>query len=187
MGAGIRKLTLCVAVPLLAAAAGCGNYRVTFEVADVINAWGDDVTREALAVDILCLSKSDVENHPQIVQGGMRSAEWFRARDQNNPGIADIDPDRIYALRWGDAEARRDTLMGQPLASAMDREDGRTTTVVPVSHPGNWAGESAIVIYGRFTSREGLAPVPPLVLQPPPKWKSDIRVRVGRRGMSLEE
>ena len=48
MNAKARNRLLWVGLPLVALLAGCGNYRITFEAADVINAWGEDITREDL-------------------------------------------------------------------------------------------------------------------------------------------
>ena len=101
MNAKARNRWLWVGLPLVALLAGCGNYRITFEAADVINAWGEDITREDLDVDVLCLSSDDVKNHPEIVNGTMRSDEWFKARDEVDHKIGDISPKRIYALRRG--------------------------------------------------------------------------------------
>jgi hypothetical protein len=172
-------------LPLVGVLAGCGNYAITFEVADVINAPTTDVSREALDVDILCLSRSDVEKHPEIVNGTMRADEWFKAREEGDHRIEDISPARIYALRRDGAENRRDTLCGEALRSAIDREDGRRTTTVKVHHPEYLGSESAIVIYGRFGSeRGGVARTPPLVIQPPGA-DEQIFVEVGRNGMRL--
>jgi len=186
MDARFRSAALwLMGMPLLMLLVGCGNYKITFEVADIINAWGDDVTREMLDVDILCLSKDDAENHPAIVQGTMRADEWFKARDEDDPKIGDIDRKRIYALRRGAVDDKRDTLVGEPLLSARDREDGQRTTTVRVSHPQFLNGKSAIVIYGRFSSREGIASTPPEVIQPPPAWRTDLHIKVGKANLNL--
>jgi hypothetical protein len=183
MDARVRNRLLCVGLPLVVLLSGCGNYTITFEVADVINAWGDDVTREMLDVDILCLTKKDAENHPEIVQKTMRADEWFKARDDDAPKIGDIPAKRICALRRGKAGDKRDTLVGEALLSARDREDGGNTTTVHVTHPQFLNGESALVIYGRFSSPTGIASTPPLVIQPPPRWDTDILIKVGRTDM----
>jgi hypothetical protein len=184
MNAKARNRVLWVGLPLVVLLVGCGNYRITFEAADVINAWGEDITREDLDVDVLCLSSNDVKNHPEIVNGTMRSDEWFKARDEVDHKIGDISPKRIYALRRGAQGDSRDTLLGPSLLSFVDRRDGHRTTTVKVNHP-NWlSGEAAIVIYGRFSSPTGVAQVPPLVVQPP-GGKDDITIKVGRKGMSL--
>jgi hypothetical protein len=183
MEAGVRNRVLWVGLPLIALLSGCGRYTIAFEAADVINAWGDDVTREMLDVDIVCLTKKDAENHPEIVQKTLRADEWFKARDEDAPKIGDIPAKRIYALRRGEAGDKRDTLVGEALLSAKDREDASRTTTVRVTHPDWLSGESALVIYGRFSSPTGIAPTPPLVIQPPPHWNTDIRIQVGRRDM----
>ena len=184
MDAKARNRVLWAVLPLAVLLAGCGNYTITFEVADVINAWGEDITREDLDVDILCLSKGDVENHPEIVNGTMWADEWFKARDEVDHRIGDISPKRIYALRRGSAGDSRDTLLDPSLLSFVDRRDGRRTTTVKVKHPGFLSSEAAIVIYGRFSSPTGVAQAPPLVIQPP-GTKNEIIIKVGKKGMSL--
>jgi hypothetical protein len=187
MDARVPNRLLWVGLPLAVLLSGCGNYKITFEAADVINAWGDDVTREMLDVDILCLSKSDAEQHPEIVNGTLRANEWFKARDAGDPPASDINPKRLYALRRGEEGDRRDTLLGESLLSARDREDGKRTTTVRVSHPQFLSGESAIVIYGRFSSQTGIAKTPPLVIKPPPRWHTNILIKVGRTGMTVAD
>ena len=187
MDARVPNRVVWVVLPIVALLSGCGNYTVTFEVADVINAWGDDVTREMLDVDILCLSKSDARKHPEIISGAVRANQWFKSRDEDDPQYSDISAKRIYALRRGEAGDKRDTLLGESLLSARDREDDRRATTVRVMHPQFFSGESAIVIYGRFTSQTGIAKTPPLVIKPPPGWNTDIVIKVGRTSMSLVE
>jgi hypothetical protein len=184
MDAKARDRVLRAGLPLVVLFVGCGNYTITFEAADVINAWGEDITREELCVDILCLTKDDVKNHPEIVNGTMRADEWFKARDEVDHRIGNISPKRIYAMRRGGAGDRRDTLLGPSLLSFVDRKDGRRTTAVKVHHPNYLSGKAAIVIYGRFSSPTGVAQVPPLVIQPPGS-KDEVFVNVGRKGMSL--
>jgi hypothetical protein len=184
MNAKARNLMLWAGLPLLLLLAGCGNYKITFEVADIINTWNGDNTREELCVDILCLSKDDAKNHPEIVNGTMRADEWFKALDEVDHRIGDISPKRIYALRRGGAGDRRDTLLDTSLLSFVDRDDGLRTTTVKVHHPKHLSGEAAIVIYGRFVSPTGVAKAPPLVIQPPGA-KDEILIKVGKKGMSL--
>ena len=83
MDAIIRKRVSWVGLALIMMLSGCGNYQITFEVADVINAPGTDLSGEMLDVDIVCLTKKDIENHPEIVQKTMRANEWFEARDED--------------------------------------------------------------------------------------------------------
>jgi hypothetical protein len=173
-------------LPLTVLVTGCGNYTITFEVADVINAWGEDITAEMLDVDIVCLSKKDAERHPGIVNGTVRAAEWFKARDEDSAEFGDISPKRIFALRHGAAGDKRDTLVGLPLLSFKDRKDGLRTTSVRVKHPQPMSSESAIVIYGRFSEQMGIARTAPCVIQPPPAWHKDIHVHVGRKDMAAE-
>lgn len=166
---------------------GCGGYTLTFEVSDVINAWGEDVTREMLDVDIVCLTAKQAEDHPELVRGTMKSNQWFKARDTDAASISDIGPRQIYALRRGGADQGRDTLMGEALLSARDRDDGRRITVLKIKHPQPGKAESAFVIYGRFSDRDGVARTSPLVIQPPPTWKDEILIKVGRQNMRLAE
>lgn len=171
---------------LLGISTGCGGkYEITFEVADVINAWGDDNTQEQLDVDIVCLTKKDAEKHADIVGRTVRSDEWFTMRKQESSKIADIPAGQIYALRSGDSAAR-DSRVGAPLLSAKNRRDGSRTTSVSVSHPEPGNDSAAIVIYGRFNAKNGMAKADPVIIQPPPGAfaKSGIRIKVDRTGMS---
>ena len=173
-------------LPIVGLVTGCGNYTITFEAADVINAWGEDVTREMLDVDIVCLTKKDVERHPEIVNGAVTADEWFNARDNDRGGslLGNIPRQQIYAMRRGTAADKNDTLIGEPLLSAKDRQDGQRTTVKTVKHPDAGNDKSAIVIYGRFSSKTGVAKVQPLVIQPP-GWKKNLLIKVGKQSMTL--
>jgi hypothetical protein len=175
-------------LPMMALLSGCGNYTITFDVADVINAPGTDLSREMLDVDMICMTKKDAENHPEIVNGTMRANAWFKARDEDDPKIGDIGAKRIYALRRGSSGDKRDTLVGEPLLSFIDRNDGMRTTTVKVNHPEFLRSESALVIYGRFGNLDGkVANTAPLVIQPPPKWHTDLLIKVGRTGMKVAD
>lgn len=174
-GAGVLLLVLT----------GCGNYTITFEVAEIINAPAGDLSREELDVDILCFTAEDSERFPEIVDGTMRSDEWFRLRDADDSKITKIDPKRIFALRRGDANERRDTLAGTALVSLVDSQSGDPKTLVKFHHPSFMNKASAIVIYGRFRGQDGMAKEPPVVIQPPPKWldRNDIVISIGPKTM----
>lgn len=164
---------------------GCASYSLTFQVGDVINAPGDDLTREELDVDVLLLTPKETERYPEIVEGGLRSDEWFRMRDEGDPKVAGISPKHILALRRGAPDPGRDTLVGPSLISQIDRREHGDITI-PIKHPDPGDRDSAIVIYGRFRSMTGLAKTPPLVIQPLPGWGDDkhLIVKVGRTGMT---
>jgi hypothetical protein len=164
---------------------GCGNYKATFRVAPIINAWGGDHTKEQLDVDIVCLGKEEAQKLPQIVDGSLRSDEWFRLRDTDDPKIAVIPPGQIYALRSGTATDRRDTLKGPALLSGVNRTSGGNETTVAFSHPKFLESGAAIAIYGRFVSERGLARTPPIVIKPPPRWLANnhVTIDVGRNSM----
>lgn len=167
---------------------GCGTYKVTFELSEVINAYGDDQTRQALDVDIVCLSGSESDKYPEIINKTLTSDEWFKLRRETSARLANIDPSHIYALRAGQ-KSSNDQLLGPPLTGSADRADKAKSVTFTVKHPGYTNGKSAIVIYGRFSSREGVAKTAPIVLQPPPQWAkgNEIRIRVDRNGMQLVE
>jgi hypothetical protein len=179
--------TLRIVTGLLAPVlAGCGNYTVTFEVGDVINASGDDMSRTMLDVDIICLTKEEAERHPEIVNRTMLSDAWFKARDTDYAMISDIKPGHIYALRRGETNPR-DTLKGEPLLSGRDLTEGASRTrTVSIRHSGALGGGAAIVIYGRFTTGAGVARLAPLVIKPPGDRGKDIHVAVGRQNMRLD-
>lgn len=180
--AAIRLSSLAGLLLLLS---GCAKYSLTFEVADVINAPGDDLTREELDVDILLMTPKQTEKYPEIVSGALRSDEWFRMRDEDDPKISGIPASQILALRRGGAEDRRDTLVGPSLISQIDRAESGNIKI-PIKHPDPGAHDSAIVIYGRFRGMSGMAKRPPLVIQPLPGWgkKHDLLIKVGRTDMT---
>lgn len=186
----IRKLPWMLGFSLaLLCGTGCGNYTITFDLSDVINAYGDDNTRTALDVDIVCLSPKEADKYPEIINKTMTSDEWFRLRSEKSARLANIDPAHIYALRAGDKSAN-DELKGPPLQSPRDTRDKATSvTVKGISHSSYTNGKSAIVIYAAFGSREGPAKVAPIVLQPPPQWAkgNQLHIRVDRIGMALVE
>jgi len=186
MDAKLRNRLLgLMGLPVVMLLCSCGRYTITFEVADVINAPRGDQSAEMLDVDIVCVTKQDAQSHPEIVEGRLRAAEWFNHRDEDN---VNIKAERIYALRAGDARPESDTLKGEPLLGAKDRKDAQRATSVRVHHPQCFSSKSAIVIYGRFQSKEGgIANQRPLVIQPLPLWKKELRVKVGREGMALAE
>lgn len=169
-------------------ATGCGNYTITFETARVINTYNDDDTsREVLPVDIVVLTKEEAERFPELLNGRILANEWFRARRDNAPPVTGISPDHIYALRPGEAGDMRDVLRGGPLISVMDRDDGKDTTSIKISHPQPGEKDAAIVIFGRFSAVDGIAPVEPVIIQPPPTWHDQIFITVDRKGMSLRK
>lgn len=172
---------------LLVLAPGCSKSTVTFEMAEVINAWGDANTRKQLDVDIVCLTKEDAEKLPEVVNRQLRSDVWFAWRESGDAKLATIAPARIYALRGGPEEGRGDTKAGPPLASGMDIKDGPHTREVKIEHPQGGEDKAAIVIYGRFIG-EGDRPArtEPVVIQPPPGLFGNhkIRVAVGKQSMT---
>ncbi len=175
-----RRLTCLPVACLLFALVGCSNYTVTFELGDVINAAGDDLRREQLEVDIVCLDGENAKRYPELVNGSVRAKEWFQSRDQNEAKFNNIARDQIYALRH--AADKRDTLMGGPLVSARDLPAGAKPQVnVEVKHPDTWGG--SILIFGRFTDGRNVLPVEPLQIKPLPAWENQIRVSVGRKNM----
>lgn len=162
---------------------GCGNYTVTFQVADVINAWSDDRSAEMLDVDIVCVTPADAKRHPELTNGTLRADEWFKKRDM---GDTDMDPTQIYALRRGQPGDKRDTLMGSPLLSGRDRKPGEPDRMVKFKHPVPGSSESAILIIGRFIDKDGVAKSEPVMIKPPPGWgdPKDLIISVGRTSMS---
>lgn len=169
-------LTGCVLLVL----AGCGKYTITFQPGDVINDGGKgDSAREMLDVDIICLTKSDAKDFPELAEGTMRSQEWFSARDGDDQRLRKLDK-RIYALRAGES-SHKDKLVGPPLASG--REGGREVTL-RLTHPQAFASESAFVIFGRFHDGEGgMKNTRPVLIRPLPNWDTDILIGVGRDNM----
>ena len=167
---------------------GCGNYKITFELGEVINAYGDDSTRTGLDVDILCLNKEEADKYPEIVTKAMRSDEWFKLRRESSAKLANISPGHVYSLRTGEKDSR-DQLVAGPMTGWGDRADKAKSVTYSVSLPNYMNDKSAIVIYGRFMNREGVARTEPVVLQPPSRWSkgNQIRIRVDRTNMQHVE
>ncbi|HUU95536.1 MAG TPA: hypothetical protein VM487_07335 [Phycisphaerae bacterium] len=179
----LRNCCPALVAGLLLVLAGCGHYTIVFEVEEVINTDAnnpdDDRTRDQLAVDIVCLTKEDVQNHREIANGTMRANAWFAARDRDNESIT-IAAERIYALRPGDPSTQ-DTRKGDSLLSV--RESGKPRIEVSIHHPQSLASAARIAIYGRFHRGNEVSNVEPLLIKPP-TWDKEILVKVGRTTMT---
>jgi hypothetical protein len=176
-------------LPLAALASGCGNYTIVLRVADIINAPGDDGSRQRLDIDIVCLSKTDADRHPDVANGGMRSDAWFKARMGMGAAIGDLGR-KVHALRLQEGEDYKkygnDTVIGGPLSSVADKGDKELT--VRVNHSGWASGQAAIVIYGRFhDGKRGLLATEPVVVRPPPAWNTKVVVSVERTRLTRVE
>lgn len=179
--------------PILLAAlsSGCGSYKITFNVNEIINATpGDDNSRDRLDIDIVCLTKKNAELHPDIVNGQLRSDQWFKARQgEGSTSLGDFSRNQIHALRGKDLAMYKkytpDTRAGDPLTPVAD--GGEKTRVVNFTHPGWGSSDAAIVVYGRFTRGGKLYPSNPVVIKPLPKWNTDIVIDVGARTLTLRE
>ncbi|MFO0840148.1 MAG: hypothetical protein U1D55_16695 [Phycisphaerae bacterium] len=164
---------------LLAGLVGCGNYTIVFEMQDVINAPGDDLSRDQLDVDIVALDGKNADRYPELANLSVRSKQWFQIRDSDDPKYNNIPKEQIYALRRGGAGDKRDTLVGEPLVSGRDMPAGGTRTVsVNVKHPDGWKGR--FLIFGRFSDGRGVAAVEPTSIASGAK---EIYVQVGRKSM----
>ena len=180
----VARLRLIGSVCLLLVLTGCGRYEIAFKVEDVINDGGrGDAAREQLDVDVVCLTKSDVKEFPELADGTMNSDEWFTARDQREQKFRKLDK-RIYALRAGDA-GPYDKLKGPPLVSA--RNTGKAEIVLgDIESPASLGGEAAMVVFGRFHDGQGgRRQSPPVVIRPLPGVGKTILIGVGRTEMTL--
>ena len=168
---------------LLLVLVGCGRYEITFQVEDVINDGGrGDAASEMLDVDVVCLTKSDAKDFPELAEGTMWSKEWFAARDQQEQKLRKLNK-RVYALRSGSA-GPNDTLMGPPLVSGRFTEQDEVK--VRIRHSQSLSSQSAIVIFGRFHDGQGgLKNTRPVLIQPPPAFDKEIIIGVGRAEMTL--
>lgn len=179
MGKPVCPLVWCAGLLL---ATGCGNYRITFELNDIINAGASDARREQLDVDIVCVTPRDAEALPGLNTGAITCARWFELRDRQDPAVAPIPGSRIYSLRSGES-GPRDALRGPPLQSPVDSRDAKSQVLVKdVHHPDFLNEDSAIVIFGRFTMPENAGKIPPVVIKPPPGWLkgNHLIISVGR-------
>lgn len=164
---------------LLICLTGCSKYTVQFEVGDVINAWGGEGTRNALDVDIFCMTPGDMKTFPQIADRTLTSDAWFKMRDERD---ARLPARQIYSLRSGGAGDMPDTFKGAPLASARDAADGKRVIEIQIEHPNvdTWGGNARIAIFGRWNDRVGLRKAAALVVKPKGFDKNVIRVAVDR-------
>jgi hypothetical protein len=185
-----RKLELVGVLLLTAGLFGCGPYTIEFRVQDVINAPGDELSRQMLDVDIVCLSPSEAERHPDIASGQMRSDVWFKARRGDGVSISDIPADQVYSfrgLREHDqmyVNYTSDTRKRGPLVPVLD--GGERVVTVDVEHPTPGKKDSVLLIFGRFhDGRGGLLPTDAVRISPSPKAESKITVDVGKRNLTL--
>ncbi len=156
---------------------GCAKAPVlVFELDRVINAPGDDLTREELDVDVLLLKAEDAAAHPELLNGAMKSDEWFAKRDRDD--ATELEAKRILAYRRGESAAG-DTRQETSFISGIDRQ-GQGPIRLATNHPE--PGKGSIVIFGRWRSMEGTASRRPLVIRPLPGWNDEheLRIRVGR-------
>lgn len=166
---------------LTAALVGCGNYRVTFEVADYINAWGDpQTTKQKLDIDIVCLGKEEAEKFPAIANGTMRSDEWFKLRDEDSGVVTQIKTSRFFSLR-SESRNLRGKRLGDPLLSYVDYEDKkRERRYDGVKFSDFLDSGSVMVVYGRFFDKNGVAKTAPVLITPAPRWDTNLVIKVGK-------
>ncbi|MFH1745840.1 MAG: hypothetical protein ABIG44_02230 [Planctomycetota bacterium] len=165
---------------VLTVCSGCSSiYKITFQPGEAINTGGLGTHRsEMLDVNLICLSKSDAKDFPALVNGTMRSDEWFTARESDDPRLRSLD-DCIYALCKGDSGTR----VKPPL---LDKASGGHNVTVEVEHPDPGPKEAAIVIFGRFhDGKGGLMKTQPVVLCPLPSARKEIFINVGPTSMVL--
>lgn len=176
-----KRLAVIVTPVLLMLLTGCSGRTVTLRVQEVINTWGPDNKAQQLDVDIVCLTKEEVENNPDLVNGTTTSKEWFELRDKDS---TKVDPKHIYSFRPGKPGDRRDTLVGDALVGSRDSTARKDSYVVKINHPGALNDKAAIVIFGRFyESGSVLKRQHPLIYQPVPSQK-DIIIEVSRQTLT---
>lgn len=169
------------AAALVLVLAGCGNYTIQFDVADVINASEGKPSGDQLPVDIVCVTSDEASKYPDLVDGRLRSDKWFERRMNNDPQLPAIPASRLYSLR---PEIERlqstDTRRGDSLVGAKYRSDGKRTVEVSIEHPQPGNGKAAIVIYAWFKEQGRSANKPPLVIKPPGMFgPKTLQIRVG--------
>ena len=172
-------LSMCLLLVLV----GCGKYEIAFQVEEVINDGGQgDSAREMLDVDVICLTKADAQDFPELAEGTMWSKEWFSARDLHEQKLRKLEK-QVYSFRSG-KRGPHDTLMGPPLVSGRDTD--RDRVVLSVRHKQALSGDSAIIILGRFhDGRGGLMNTRPVVIRPLPSMDKEIIIGVGRTEMTM--
>lgn len=167
-------------------AAGCGNYTVKFEVQKIINAPGDDHSRQLLDIDVVCLARAEADANPKLADGSVRSDEWFRSRARGEAPASKLSQSRVYALRAeGGAYASytSDTVKGTPLASPAD--GGKTETAISINLAEFLESGATILVYGRFhDGKGGLLATAPVRIAPPPRWNTTLVIDVDRQALA---
>lgn len=186
-----RAILWAATILLATLSSGCGSYKITFRVNEIINATpGDDNSRDRLDIDIVCLTKENAEMHPDIVNGQLRSDQWFQARQgEGSTQLGDFSKKQIHALRGKDlamySKYTQDTRAGDPLTPVAD--GGARKRIVKFHHPGWGSSEAAIVVYGRFTQGGRLYSSNPVVIKPVPSWNTEWIIEVDARKLTLRE
>jgi hypothetical protein len=180
-----RHACCALLLALLGGLAGCGKYRIAFQVQDAINTGGGSAAdAEQLDVDIVCLTKADIDKLPGLVENRVWSDEWFAMRDKNQSDVRALAK-HIFALRNGE-KGPNDVLLGPALVPG--RVSKETERVVEIVHPAGLAGSSAMVILGRFKdAKGGLRRSPPVIVKPLPTWHPEIKISVGPIDMTRTE
>ena len=166
-----------LALVLLAGTVGCPPDPVlVFSLDQVINAPGSDTTREELDVDVLLLTRQDAIDHPDLLNGAIKSKDWFDKRSRDD--VTQIESKQILAYRRRHT-TQSDRRQGISFMSGMDRQS-QADIRLETEHPE--PGKGSIVIFGSWRGMDGPATRRPLVIRPLPGWGDDaeIRVRVGR-------
>ena len=72
------------------------------------------------------------------------------------------------------------------MISVNDPGGERDRVVRGTHHPNYMAKESALVIFGRFhDGKGGLNSIEPVVIQPPPRWNTNVIIDVGPTRMQV--
>lgn len=181
-----RVLALTALGALLTGLAGCGgDYKITLELEDVINApvAGDDKSRSPMRLDVVVLEEKEADLYPTIVNRGMSSKAWFDARRGDRSSIAGIPASQVHAFREGSANPSEDTKVGDALVSPVDT-NGKREVACEFEPPG---GGGVIAIFAGFSDSKGFRPHPPLILSAPGMFsKREARVVVGRTSIDIK-
>lgn len=144
---------------------GCGGpktYDLYFELSDPINApdSSDPRNHKPLVVEVVCMTPTDAEDYPMMLNGGWQSATWFDKRGNT----ADPELGKLLPRIHGFGSCQGSNRLGDALISPSDMGGQPRVGPFSVTHPEPDKDASAIVVYARFIGDGKLMPTSPVII-----------------------